>query len=228
MGFGTLFIGYFLLLNIVKPAASDVIAGMVILLALERLSRVNRKFAVSRIFTILFSAVGLFGFVMFFGSMFIPSFQALEAVVSPYIGAARFLLLCPMTVFILLGIEEVAREVELEKVPTRAKFLAFFGIAIRLLYAFCELPIAVPAGLYFAAIFLEFIYVITLLFLIWNCYFMICMPEDVNGKKRKPSRFGFVNAYREREEQKAREMEEYRLSEFRKKQAKKKGKKKKK
>ena len=36
MGFGTLFIGYFLLLNIVKPAASDVIAGMVILLALER------------------------------------------------------------------------------------------------------------------------------------------------------------------------------------------------
>ena len=228
MGFGTLFIGYFLLLNIVKPGASDVIAGLVILLALERLSRINRKFGISRIFAIAFSVIGLFSFAAFFGSMFLPSIGALEAMLSPYIGAARFLCLCPMTVFILFGIEEVAREVELEKVPTRAKFLAYFGIFIRLLFAFCELPIAVPAGLYFAAIILEFVYVITLLFLIWNCYFMICMPEDVNGKKRKPSRFGFVNAYREREEAKEREMEEYRLSQFKKKQAKKKGKKKRK
>ncbi|MBQ2794151.1 MAG: hypothetical protein IKL79_05685 [Clostridia bacterium] len=228
MGFGTLFIGYFLLLNIVKPAASDVIAGLVILLALERLSQVNRKFKLSRIFAALFSAVGLVRFVMFFGGMLIPSLGAAESMTSPYFGAARFLLLCPLTVLILLGIEEVAREVELEKVPTRAKFLAFFGIAVRLLYALCSLPVALPALLYFSAFLLEFIYVITLLFLIWNCYYMICMPGEENGKRKKPSRFAFVNAYREREEQKEREMQEYRLAELKRKQAKRKGKKKKK
>ena len=228
MGFGTLFIGYFLLLNIVKPAASDVIAGLVILLALERLARVNSKFAISRIFTLLFSAVGLFRFVLFFGGMIFAGFTEFETLISPYAGALRYLLLIPMTVLILFGIEEVAREVELEKVPTRARFLAFFGIAIHLLYVICELPIALPSLIYTIEILLEFIYSVTLIFLIWNCYYMICMPEDVNGKKRKPSRFAFVNAYREREEAKEREMEEYRLSEFKRKQAKKKGKKKKK
>ncbi len=228
MGFGTLFIGYFLLLNIVKPATSDAIAGLVILLALERLSRVNSKFALSRPFAAAFSVIGLFRFVLFFGGMIFTKLTEFDTIISPYAGAVRYLLLIPMTVLILFGIEEVAQEVELEKVPRRAKFLAFFGIAIHVVYAVCEFPISLPPLVYTVAILFEFIYALTLLFLIWNCYYMICMPEDVNGKKRKPSRFAFVNAYREREEAKAREMEEYRLSEFKRKQAKKGGKKKKK
>ena len=52
---------------------------------------------------------------------------------------------------------------------------------------------------------------------------MICMPGEENGKRKKPSRFAFVNAYREREEQKEREMQEYRLAELKRKQAKRKG-----
>ena len=56
---------------------------------------------------------------------------------------------------------------------------------------------------------------------------MICMPEDIDGKRKKPSRFAFVNEYRERQEEKEREMAEYRLEQM-KKRAKKKGSKKKK
>ncbi len=227
MGFGTLFIGYFLLLNIVKPAASDVIAGLVILLALLRLSGVNRKFAVSRWLAAVFSAVGLFRFAVFFIGMVSPAVGAFENAASPYLGAARYALLLPLTLFILLGIEEVAREVELEKVPTRARFLAVFGIGVRVLSILCSFNIRLPILFFYLAIFLEFALLIAVLFLIWNCYYMICMPGEENGKKKKPSRFAFVNAYREREEKKEREMAEYRLEQM-KRRAQKKGKKKKK
>ena len=44
MGFGTLFIGYFLLLNITMPGVSDIIATLVMLLGLYRLQMVNGKF----------------------------------------------------------------------------------------------------------------------------------------------------------------------------------------
>ncbi len=228
MGFGTLFIGYFLLLNIVKPAASDVIAGLVILLALLRLSSVNGKFAASRWLAAAFSAVGLFRFAVFFLGTVLPSVKSFEGVISPYMGAARYALLIPLTLFILLGIEEVAREVELEKVPTRARFLAVFGIGVRLLSVLCSFNIGLPILFFYLAIFLEFALVIAILHLIWNCYYMICMPGEENGRKKKPSRFAFVNRYREREEAKEREMQEYRLSEFKRKQAKRKGRKKKK
>lgn len=227
MGFGTLFIGYFLILNMVKPAASDVIAGLVILLALLRLSSVNGKFALSRIFAAVFAAVGLFRFCLCFGEMILPSWSTLEAAIEPYMSMARYALLIPLTTFILLGIEEVAREVELEKVPTRARFLAVFGMGVRALFFVCSLPVAVHPILYVGAIFIEFVYVVTVLSLIWRCYMMICMPEDIDGKRKKPSRFAFVNEYRERQKEKEREMAEYRLEQM-KKHAKKKGSKKKK
>ena len=44
MGFGTLFIGYFFLLNISNFTYTDIIAGMVVLLGLYKLSSVNKQF----------------------------------------------------------------------------------------------------------------------------------------------------------------------------------------
>ena len=121
----------------------------------------------------------------------------------------------------------MAKEVELNDVTKKAKFLAYANIAVRVLFAVCCPPIDMSPYVYAVTIFLEFILVLTILFVVWRCYMMICMPEDIDGKKQKPSRFAFVNAYRARQEEKEKEMQEYRLEQM-KKRTQKKGKKKKK
>ena len=49
MGFGTLFIGYFLLLNLTYYGFTDVIAASVMLLGLYKLSGVNKYFKAAAI-----------------------------------------------------------------------------------------------------------------------------------------------------------------------------------
>lgn len=229
MGFGTLFVGYLLILNMVRPAASDAFAGFIILLALLKLSQFNVHFLRAKWASVAFAVLGVIELPLFCLGMISPEVHAFYSDVNPYILLVRFALLAVLTYFILMGIEDIAREVELEDVPRRAKFLAYANIAVRALFAICSLPVEIPAFLYIyaVAIFLEFIFTLTVLFLLWRCYMMICMPEDISGKRQKPSRFAFVNAYRARQEEKEREMQEYRLEQMKKK-SQKKGKKKKK
>ena len=48
---------------------------------------------------------------------------------------------------------------------------------------------------------------------IYSAYKWICMPEDVdNDVKEKPSRFGIIESFRARQEQKNREYAEYKLN----------------
>ena len=225
MGFGTLFIGYILLLNMVQPAASDAFAGFIILLALLKLSRFNPSFARAKWASAAFAGLGVIELPLFLLSMLFPEVKSIYLQVDAYILMLRFVAIAVMTYFILWGIAEIASEVELDDVPRRAKFLANANLIVRVLFAVFYLPIGVLDILYAVAILLEFILVITILFVIWRCYMMICMPEDINGKKQKPSRFAFVNEYRRRQEEKEREMQEYRLEQMRKK-SQKKGKKK--
>jgi hypothetical protein len=226
MGFGTLFTGFILLLNMVQPAASDAFAGFIILLALLKLSQFNINFLRAKWFAIAFSVIGVIELPLFCLGMILPEVKTFYEQVDSVVMVLRFALLAVMTLFILLGIEGLAKEVELSDVPRRAKFLAYANIAVRGLFSFCYLPIGIPYVVYAVAIFLEFILVLTMLFVIWRCYMMICMPEDINGKKQKHSRFAFVNEYRARQEEKEREMQEYRLEQMKKKSQKKSKKKK--
>ena len=58
---------------------------------------------------------------------------------------------------------------------------------------------------------------------IYSAYMRICMPDDVdNDAVDKPSRFGFVNKYREHTAEKQREYAEYKLEKLKKKNSKKK------
>ena len=54
MGFGTFFIGYFLILDISYYLLTDIIAAAVMMLSLARLSRFNRGFSAA------FCAAGIF------------------------------------------------------------------------------------------------------------------------------------------------------------------------
>ena len=58
MGFGTLFIGYFLLLNLTYYRFTDLIAALLMLLAFYKLREINRHFRVAIISSGLFAAIG--------------------------------------------------------------------------------------------------------------------------------------------------------------------------
>ena len=63
------------------------------------------------------------------------------------------------------------------------------------------LPVLVSAFLYLAVIIGMIILIIMNLTVIYGCYMSICMPEDLEPKPDKPSRFAFVNEYRRRQEE---------------------------
>ena len=218
MGFGTLFIGYFLLLNIVYYSITDVICASVMLLGLYSLYKINRFFKLSAYLCAGFCAFSIvelyFGLKdMFFG-------VSTSATLISVFSAIRFLLVGTLTVAILLAIREVSIEVELEEMPLKcmsrvilSSVIFGFGLlletpllhflGVRTLYVLSALTVL--AELFIVAMNLTVIY---------GAYMRICMPKDNlprgNGEVKK-SRFGFINQYRERKAEKEREEAEYRL-----------------
>ena len=218
MGFGTLFIGYFLLLNIGYYSITDIIAASVMLLGLYNLSRINKyfkaSFAVSAVFALFSVAEIYFGISdMFFGASTSPT------LISTF-SAIRFLTVGLISVLILLGIRTVSIEVELEEMPVKCLSRAIITTAIYGFGILLETPLLHFLGAktlaYLSVIFilLELYIIIMNLTAIYGAYMHICMPEDNipdDGLNPKVSRFGFVNKYRERKAEKAREEAEYRL-----------------
>ena len=219
MGFGTLFIGYFLLLNIAIYSFTDIIAGAVMLLGLYNLSCVNKYFKIGTWISLAFT---LFGAVeLYFGisDMFLG--VATPANLLSIFSAIRFLLVGALTVIILLGIKTVSIEVELEDMPLRCSSRVIMSCAIFGLGFILELPFVSFIGdrtLYVLAaltVLTELIIVAMNLTVIYGAYMKICMPKDnlpTDNAKPKESRFGFVNQYRERKAEKAKEEAEYRLN----------------
>ena len=101
MGFGTLFIGYFFLINISYFCYTDIIAAMVILLALYKLTPINKPFFYGSICAAVFALFSLFEFVIAILGIFGLSISAL---IQGYIAIPRYILLFILTLFILRGI----------------------------------------------------------------------------------------------------------------------------
>ena len=78
------------------------------------------------------------------------------------------------------------------------------------LWILLELPLSFINGYVLAVaslitIFATIILIIVNLTIIYSCYMHICMPGDENVMKDKPSKFNFVNEYRARKEEQARQ-----------------------
>ena len=215
MGFGTLFIGYFLLLNLTYYGFTDVIAASVMLLGLDKLSPVNKYFKAAAVSTgvfLLFS-LGEFGIAAY--EMFI------SAIGSPMLVSVMCILRClvvgALTVMMLKGIEAVAREVDIENLPEKASRLTIVTIVTYAMWIILEAPLSfidnyVLAVLSLITILATLGLLIINLTVIYTCYMKICMPGDEGVKEDKPSRFAFVNEYRarkaERDEELAKERAE--------------------
>ncbi len=228
MGFGTLFIGYFLILNITYFGYTDLISGLIMTLAFYKLWNINREFRMALGFAAALSAVGLAELVEATLSTFIPTLSS-EIFLS-YVAPLRHLIIGILTAFMLLGIKSVAEEVGVPDLAKRARILLPFCYAVFAAETVFEFPILaelIPtAALTVIATLLllsEFILVILNLVTLYTAYMKICMPEDVdNDPKEKQSRFGFVNKFREHEEEKRKEYVDYKLEKLQNKMNKKK------
>ncbi len=215
MGFGTLFIGYFLLLNLTYYGFTDVIAASVMLLGLYKLSGVNKYFkaaAISSGALLVFSLgeLGVAVYEMFIGAINSPALVSVMCIV-------RCLIIGALTVLILKGIKDVSREVDIENLPAKASRLTVATVVTYALWIILEAPLSfiddyVLAVLSLVTILATLALIIINLTLIYTCYMKICMPGDEDITRDKPSRFAFVNEYRakkaEREEELARERAE--------------------
>ena len=225
MGFGILLIGYFLILNLTYYGATDLIAGIIMMMAFYKLRTVNKYFSFGILPSALFAIVGVPELVELGASLF---GRDLSFILS-YTAAPRYLVICIISILMMKGIEQVAREVEVYKTARNAKNVQPFIYLVFLAMMILELPITFGdeskwiglAGLIFLlGCFALVLYNLTV---IYSAYKWICMPEDVDNEvEDKPSRFGFVNSFREHQEKRNREYAEYKLNKMTEKATKKK------
>ena len=214
MGFGTLFAGYFLLLNLTYYGFTDIIAALIMLLGLYKLSTLNRPFKYAFTVCTLFSAFSFFEFIL--RALEMLDIKLLSTVGISYLSAARYALICILTVSILMGIKLVAREVDLPSLSSRAGVMLYFSSAVYVLCILLEtppiirlLPDRLIAVLALVAIFGTLVTVGFNLTVMWGCYSKICMPDEKLSDAPKPSKFTFINGYRKRQAERANEYARY-------------------
>ena len=194
------------MLNITYYTFTDIVAALIMLLGLYKLSSVSPHFRQP-----MYAAVGFAVFALaelVFGIITLFSPLALAAAV-PYVGMMRSFILGIFTVMILKGCGDICQKLEVLRIPGRCRIMTTVSIAIYganillqtpLITSF--LPAGLSAALYLAVIVGMIAIVIINLGIIYGCYMNICMPEDLEPKPQKPSRFAFVNEYRRRKEEK--------------------------
>jgi hypothetical protein len=228
MGFGTLFVGYFLLLNLTYYGFTDLIAAAVMLLGLYKLSGVNQYFKSATVATAVFLAFSLGEFGVAVYEIFVRAIGS--ATLVSVMSIARCIIIGVVTVFMLRGIEAVAREVDVENLPRKASRLIKVTAVVYSAWIILEAPLSfindyVLAVLSLFTILATIALLIANLTAIYSAYMRICMPGDENAGD-KPSRFGFVNEYRSRKAEREREAEEERIKLLNERARKKKGNKK--
>lgn len=228
MGFGTLFFGYFLLLNITYNTFTDLIAALIMAAGLYKLSGVNRPFRNGLIASVIFGVIGIVELIAGTVYMFYPS-GAVSDVLS-YVAPARYFSIAILTLFIFKGIEEVSVEVGLTELAKRARISMPITLLIYAASAVLEVPLfEVTEGVKILAVasavtLLATLAIVTVnLVTIYRAYMKICMPDDKdNDTAEKPSKFEFINKHREHTLERQREYAEYKLEKYKKKASKKK------
>ncbi len=238
MGFGTLFFGYFILLDLPYQTLTNIAAAALMLLGLYKLSYLNvhmrRAFIACSVFSVfaLYEAVIEILDLVFFikvGGIFLNTFSYMM----------RNFLIGALTLLMLYGMRDVAEEVRLNRL---AKKFSIYSKITLVIYIFnlCIPPDFVKifgetAAVIYTAYTLSVISTIATLYIlimnclnIYSCYSQICMPESEAKSSLPPkkSKIGFVNKFREHEEEKRKEYAEYKLGKIKKRQEKRESKKK--
>lgn len=217
MGFGTLFFGYFLLLELPFQTFTNVAAASLMMIAFYKLAYLNRGFklsfyacAVFGIFALGEAVLGVLDEVFFvkFESLLLA--YALNFTRNLLIGATSFLM--------LKGMRDVAGEVGLKRLSKKCDIwskITFVIYAANMALDPLENSVVLRAvhTAYVIVNILTLFVIVMNLTCIFSCYSSICMPSENRRAPEPPkkSRFGFVNRFREHEDEKRREYAEYKM-----------------
>lgn len=210
MGFGIMFLGYFagFVIFFGRLAILRVISSIVIGFSACKLGKYNRNF------NWLLSACIISG--IFYG--IVSSFDIIEYCTSIRIGGNMLrtvlaVLDIPFTFLfhttMLWAIRAIAKETETEKIVfASVRNLVLYCILL-LLQLITLLPFTVTRNLTALAMIFSLALAVLDLLLIFRCYAQICDSNDID-MERKPSRFAFVNSFREESERRSQKVEEER------------------
>ena len=227
MGFGLLFMGYFLtVFNIpalgVFGTAIRMIGIAVMFFAFDKLKHYQKRFLFAEFGSIVMLLVSLLSLIAGIDSILyedlITAKRLFGDTVLTVIGYVEQGVTLIYNSIILWAVYYIARETEARKIAVGAVRNFVFMCIYLFTYLISLLPFAgiQSAQQEFMVIcwILYFVWVILNVVLFFNCYAMICDENDVEMEV-KPSKFAFVNKIRdehERRSQKAREADEaYRL-----------------
>lgn len=210
MGYGLLFLGYFLLVNITFYGYTDLFCGMVLLYALSRLSVYNKPLRVAFYIAVGFTVYAIPEFLLSLLELFPPAPLGFINVMDALLPM-RYLLILALTVALLWGVRTMAKEVELTKLSERIDCILIVPILANLMMAVLSIKPLITGmqaqtalGLTLIALTLFLVSVGLTLYSIYTAYMRICLPEDVDMPER-PSRFAFINRYRQRRDERAAE-----------------------
>ncbi len=219
MGFGILFFGYFLLLNVTFYGFSDIIAALLMIYAFYKLSGINQGFRRALYASMVFSVFALPELVFAVMELFLENI-GISTVIS-IAAMLRSFIICIMTAFMLIGMRDLCREVELHNLSLRCQraiIVTFIIYGLDIIWQTSDflnnfnLKAVVLIG--YLIIIATLLIVAVNLLSIYGCYMHICMPDELIKKpsEQKKSRFEFVNAFRKHEAEKQQEYYEYRLN----------------
>ncbi len=195
MGFGILFLGYFItyIMALNTFGAFFRFAGyLVMAYAAKKLSEYNSAFIWSIYASSLLAIMSVLRIITDF-TQIIP-IGIIDILV--YVEAAVVLV---YHVVLLLAIRAIAKETETEKIQGNSIRNLFFIALYYLLYVLSMLPTpfkeSYQKNMGLPILLLNFAWIILDLVLILSCYSSICDEGDVD-MERKPSKFAFVNKLR--------------------------------
>jgi hypothetical protein len=198
MGFGILFIGYFIeaIIFIGISETIKLLGCAIMLIAALKLRRYNRTFDLL-VGTLTFAmAFFAFGSVIEIINVIKPNAVALHGAAKTVVFIIDVLVAFALNASILVSARAIAKDTECEKIFFGAtRNFVFFAILLVLQLA-AILPFPFTQRLGILAIILQLVLAFMNLYLIFRCYAEICDQSDVD-MERKPSRFAFVNNYRD-------------------------------
>ncbi|MBQ8276181.1 MAG: hypothetical protein IJZ02_06125 [Clostridia bacterium] len=205
MGFGILYLGYliaFLLYLNPYAAVTRLIGYCVIFAALAKLRRHNRWFAFSQTAVIPLMALALADSVIDITTRIMgegtPS--AMTAATGG-IETAMTLLLLVFHVCLLMAVYTIAQDTELPSLAAAARRNIVLIAAYAVLHGIWSLPVQLgdsyTVTLSLMLFVLQLVWTVADLILIFRCYMWICLEGD-EDMAQKPSRFAFVNRFREK------------------------------
>lgn len=199
MGFGLLFVGYFFLVFL-QLSSVDVlpnlafIGSILMFCALKKTVTYcpdNKNFKFARKTLVALTAASILGFAVYIVRLFFTDKELMQTKIIAPIAEISSIIACIFTVFLMLGIYRLAKEVELPKLASRSVGM----IAATTVYGILETISAVSSlfingasinnnlrlllnNIGFFSFVLEYLCLFLNLAVIFTCYMRICLEGD--------------------------------------------------